>query len=319
MLYRGSKYYTDSEGLRQTLDTFGVAIIPNLFSPKECKKILSDMWDYFEYITQKWDVPIDRNDNNTWKEIYKLYPLHSMLIQYFGIGQAQFAWNVRENPKIIEVYENLFDTTELLVSFDGSSFSVPPEITKRGWFRSAKFHTDQSYCRNEFECAQSWITALDVEEGDATLAVLEGSNLFHAEFARVFSKNNKADWYKLNDSEIKWYINKGCREIRIKCPKGSAVFWDSRTIHCGVEPEKNRLNPKIRAIVYTCYMPREYITNANLKKKIKAFNDLRTTNHWPVYPKLFPKHPRTYGGPEVIITPYPKPTLTERGLKLAGF
>jgi hypothetical protein len=56
-------------------------------------------WDFFEYITQKWEMPINRNDKNSWREFYKLYPIHSMLIQHWGVGHSQAYWYVRQNIK----------------------------------------------------------------------------------------------------------------------------------------------------------------------------------------------------------------------------
>ena len=41
--------------------------------------------------------------------------------------------------------------------------------------------------------------------------------------------------------------------------------------------------------------------------------------HWPHKPKLFPKNPRTYGGPLPNITDVPKPNLTDLGLRIAGY
>ena len=43
-------------------------------------------------------------------------------------------------------------------------------------------------------------------------------------------------------------------------------------------------------------MPRKLATQANIDKKIKALNNLRTTTHWANRTKLFSKMPRTYGG-----------------------
>ena len=90
-----------------------------------------------------------------------------------------------------------------------------------------------------------------------------------------------------------------CNDYRIKCPKGSLVLWDSRLIHSGALPLKNRKNKNIRSIVYLCYMPRSLIDNKSinkiLNKRKKAFEELRMTSHWPTKYKLFPINPRTYG------------------------
>jgi ectoine hydroxylase-related dioxygenase (phytanoyl-CoA dioxygenase family) len=324
-----NKYHCTKENLKETIEKYGVAIIPNILDEKECKNMLDGIWDYFEIITKEWEIPIDRLKDDTWNQIYKLYLLHSMLIQYWNIGQAQVSWDIRQNPKIIEIFTYFWKTQELLVSFDGLSFNLPPEKTNRGWHRKNWFHTDQSFMNNEFKCLQSWVTALDVNEGDATLSFMESSNKYHKEFNEFYKINKiedkksddykkyKDNWYRLNEEEEKFYIDRGCLYNKIICKKGSLVLWDSRTIHCGVEAIKSREKPNIRAIIYLCYMPKSLYSKSQIEKKKKAFRELRTTNHWGT--KLFPKHPRTYGKELPNITNIEEPKLNDIGKKLAGF
>ena len=243
-----------------------------------------------------------------------------MLFQHYRVGHAQVCWDLRQKEKIVDIFKCFWGDDELLTSFDGLSFNMPPEETNRGWYRgNTWFHTDQSYMRPDFECVQSWITGLDVNPGDATLTFMEGSNTYHQEFKETFSITDKKDWQKLNREQEQFYRGKGCEYKRIACPKGSIVFWDSRTIHCGCEALRERSEPNFRAVVYLCYTPKSLCTPSLLKKKQKAFNELRTTSHWPHKPKLFSKKPRTYGGPECSITPIPLPSVTELGMELAGF
>ncbi len=321
-LYEGEKYHTTKENLRQTLEEYGVAIIPNVLDEQECNHMFNGIWDYFEHISQTWETPLDRNDESTFRGFYDLFPMHSMLIQYFSIGHNQASWNVRQNPKIVDIFSHFWNVypEDLLVSFDALSFNIPPEITNKGWFRKKEwFHSDQSFTRNDFECVQSWVTALDVNPGDATLSILESSHKYHSHAAEKFKLTDKGDWYKLNDEEKQFYFDNGCEIKRIKCPKGSLVFWDSRTIHCGVEALKERPISNYRAVIYLCYSPRSKATKKDLKKKIEAFENLRTMNHWPHKPKLFPKSPRTYGKTLPEITIIDPPCLTYLGTRLAGY
>ena len=320
--YEYEKYACEKETLKETIEKYGVAIVPNVLNDRECADILSGMWDFFEHITQKWEKPISRSDKTTWRSIYSLYPMHSMLFQHWNIGQAQVSWNVRQNAKIVDIFSHFWKckNEELLVSFDGLSFNIPPEVTNRGWNRNNTwYHSDQCFKRNNLECIQSWVTGLDVEDGDATLAFYEGSHKYHKECAEKLNIESKVDWYKLNKDEERFYIDKGCEKKKIKCPKGSIVLWDSRTIHCGVEAKKKRKSEKFRSIIYVCYQPRQLATAAYLKKKQKAFNEFRTTSHWPCKGKLFPKNPRTYGGALPEITPSGAPVISELVKKLAGF
>jgi hypothetical protein len=321
-IYESEKYFTTLENLSSTLSEFGVAIIPSLLSEEECKEMEDGMWNTLETWTQNWEQPINRNIPESWKNIRDLFPKHSMLIQQYGLGHAQFIWNLRQNPKCINVFENIWNCSaeNLLVSFDGASFHMPSETTKIGWHRKTWFHTDQSYLRPNFECIQSWVTAFDVNDNDATLAIHEGSHKWHKEFQEKFGITDKADWYKLeNDEQIEFYKEKGCAEKYIKCPKGSMVLWDSRTIHCGVEPRKNRIAPNFRCVAYLCYMPREKAQKKDIVKKIKAFEEMRMTSHWPCKIKLFPKMPRTYGAVVKPVTELPMPEINEIGRKLVGY
>ena len=41
------------------------------------------------------------------------------LIWSWGWGHAQYVWDIRSHSKVGEIFENIYDTKELLVSFDG--------------------------------------------------------------------------------------------------------------------------------------------------------------------------------------------------------
>lgn len=320
--YEFEKYITNMENLKDTIERFGVAIIPSVLTNDECENMVSGIWDYFEHITQSWQKSIKRDDPSSWREIYKLFPIHSMLFQYFGVGQCQASWNLRQNEKIVNIFSELWKCPkeQLLVSFDGLSFSMPHEITKRGWNREKTwYHTDQSYLRNGFECIQSWVTGLDVNEGDATLGIMEGSNMYHEECAKTFNITEKSDWFKLSRQHEEFYLSKGCNYKKIKCPAGSLVFWDSRTIHCGIEAMKQRQIQNMRAVVYLCYTPRQFASKTILKKRIKAFEEGRATSHWPHKSILFGKNPRTYGAELPIITPIRQPSINRLGRILVGY
>jgi ectoine hydroxylase-related dioxygenase (phytanoyl-CoA dioxygenase family) len=315
------KYITSPKHVLDTIKQHGVAIIPSLLDKDEIDNMNDGMWNYLEHITADFAVPINRDDEKTWRSFYNLYPIHSMLIQHWDIGHAQHVWDLRQNPKVVDVFAKIWNCngTELLTSFDGSSFHFPPEETNRGFFKKSSLHCDQSFTRNKFECVQSWITGYDVDTDDATLLFLDNSHKYHLEFKEYFDADSKDDWYQLNEEEYNFYKDKGCIEKRISCPAGSMVLWDSRTIHCGSEPLPTRKEPNIRNVSYICMMPRSISTPANINKKINALVNLRTTTHWVCKTKLFPKVPRTYGGPMPNVKSINPPVLTELGRKLAGY
>lgn len=319
------------------LETNGYTIIPNVLTDNECENYSNDMWKTLEYLTND---EIKKDDTSTYKNIYKLYPLHSMLIQHYSIGHAQFIWDLRQDQRIINIFSEFYkyflpdeSYDKLLVSFDGLSQHMAPEITKRGWLqmnsngtpRYPWYHSDQSFTKtfnnkkkaNEFSCIQSWITFNDVMLKDATLSVIKGSHKkeLRDEFKIKFNPDN-SEWHKLNKDELNFYINNGLEIIDIVCKKGSMVLWDSRLIHCGKEPIKNRTQSNIRQVVYLSYQPKSLCSSANLRKRTKAFDEMRMTGHSAAFPKLFAKDPRTYGNELYKVQILPKPILNELGLSL---
>ena len=83
-----------------------------------------------------------------------------------------------------------------ICSFDGVSFQYP-ELTNRGWLKKLWYHTDQSFLTPDFKCIQSWVTAYDVNKGDATLSFLEKSHKRHEEFQKKFNIEDKSNWTRL--------------------------------------------------------------------------------------------------------------------------
>ena len=297
-------------------------IVPDILTPTECDQVVSGIWDSFEHITQKWEEPIDRNSQKSWKGFAKLMPSHGMLYQHWGLGHSQAVWNVRQHPNILKVFSKLWDCKpkDLIVSFDGLSFMPPPEITGRGWYRDRDwFHTDQSFKKKGLNTIQGFVTLEDVSDDDATFYYLENSEQFHEEFGKTFGITSSDDWFQLKDPAHKqWYIDKGCVPKRVSCPKGSLVLWDSRLIHCGIGPKKTRTVPNTRAIIYVCYKPRSTCSERVLTKRLKAFEELRMTTHDPCRSKLFGKTPQTYGQEIPELTPLGHPELTRRVATLVG-
>jgi hypothetical protein len=319
--YHGSRYFVSNRAeMMAMMEEHGVCIWPSLLDKEECLSMQTGALRWLEFATARWEVPFDRNDPETWKGFFKLLPMHSMLLQHWGVGHSSWVWDVRSNPKVIEVFALLWQTadTDLLTSFDGASIHLPHETTRRGYYRGNTWlHTDQSYERPAFECAQSWVTARTVRPGDATLAFIPGSHRRHKEFAAAFPKAvQKGDWYKLTGEQQAWYGN----DVHfIECPAGSMVMWDSRLIHSGSEAVRSRARPNTRIVAYVCMVPRYLASKKTLLKRTTTFEARRMTTHWPHRVRLFGKLPRTYGNPVPVVQYEPLPLLSPLQRRLVGY
>lgn len=326
MFYTAAKdpceFITTPEKLREILSRYGVAVIPSVLNAAEVEQFRNGAWDYIEHATSAMETPVQRGDPLTWKSFYNLGSKRGMLLQHYGVGQAQFLWDLRQNPKIVSIFETFWGTSDLLVSFDGTSIALPHETTNKGHFVGKHmYHLDQRLSLPTFQCMQSWVTAYDVNPGDATLSVLEGSHKFFQEFAKLHSdesaKGRRKDWYVLKDTEVECYISKGCMMRDITCPAGSMVFWDSRTVHYGKPAMKNRPTRNYRTVAYLCYLPTSTVAAPrDLEQKRQAFAGRKTTSHWPNRGEAFAQKPR-FGGRDDVQCP-PEPVLSPLGRRLAG-
>jgi hypothetical protein len=330
------RFHCTPATLLETLREYGVAVLPNVLNEGEIAAMRTGAWSTLEHLCQHASVPLKQANPATWKSFDEIIPNHSMLLQHYGVGHAQFIWDLRQNPKVVAPFAEMWKCkpNDLLVSFDAMSFHLPPETTGFGHFKSSWWHTDQSPLRNDFECIQSWVTAYDVNEGDATLAVLVGSHKHHntlraaAEAACAGDKTKKAksDWFRINEAQLRAFKNLGCEEAYITCGAGSMVFWDSRTLHFGRESLATRAKPNFRCIAYVCMLPRRTVAPARnakedvFKRKQEAFKKRNMTSHWANKCILFSKAPWTWGKRvPPRIDPIPEPVLTPLGRKLAGF
>ena len=299
----------------------GYAIIPGVLTENECQTLETGFWDYWEHLT---GGRLHRERPDTWKTVYDYYPNHGMLCQHFSIGHMPEIWNVRSHERVKRVYETIWGTKDLTVSFDGASSGFAPEITGRGWHRNHWLHLDQSPHRNGFECVQGWVTACDTGPGDGTLTLLEGSHKLHGAFAKRFGlhgdKKYRSDWLKLESEHLDWYKAQGCQQINVECPKGSMVLWESRTVHAGRSAVKGRANRRNRFVAYISMMPANLLTPRERLKKQRACLEGRMTSHWAASRvKLFAKHPRTYGKPLPEVPAFEPPLFTEEQARLAGW
>ena len=80
--YEFEKYLTDIENIKETIQKYGVAICP-ILDNNECNEMINDKWNLLEYLTNNFEIPINRNNKDTYKQILELYPNHKMLLQHW--------------------------------------------------------------------------------------------------------------------------------------------------------------------------------------------------------------------------------------------
>ena len=346
------------------VDEKGAACILGILTPEECEAFSKGMFDTAEYLTSGLPFPFNRENPDTYGSLFHLAPNHGGLFQHHGWGHAQCVWNLRQMEKLAAGHAAFHGCApeDMLSSFDGVNFSVGSVMNgrKRGQFRGNCWrHMDQRPSDSTKLCLQSWVTANEIGVGDATLRFLEGSHLLHGAFAKAFGLTEvTSDWHKLTPEQIDWFLDHGCKDTCITVPAGSQVYWDSRTVHSGIEslPAEDcpsRDTPRsIRMVAYLCYEPRTGPTlpeghadtgkaaknlHKILAKRLRILTPgdslfLRLGSHWPNKMKLFGANPRSWGNSQPegctlgspddywsFVPPLPMPVIDSQfGRRVAG-
>ncbi len=110
------------------LEELGYCVIPQVLSTAEAEALYQRVWH--EFIEKAW--PNCRmDDRSNWKEAF---PMHNKMGIFSGpAGQTQVMWDLRQDPRIVNVFVRVWNTNDLIVSMDGLSFMCPPEI-RDGYF-----------------------------------------------------------------------------------------------------------------------------------------------------------------------------------------
>lgn len=110
------------------LEELGYCVIPQVLSTLEAEILYQRVWH--EYIEQAW--PKCRMvDRSNWKDEF---PIHNKYGIFAGpAGHIQVMWDLRQDPRIVDVFARIWNTHDLVVSMDGLSLMCPPEIRKGGF------------------------------------------------------------------------------------------------------------------------------------------------------------------------------------------
>lgn len=270
------------------LEEKGWAVVPDVVSSGECEQYVNSAWAWLENL----DTGIQRNDPTTWGDD-RWPPSFRGIINTLEISHQDFVWRVRQHPRILQVFEALWGTNELLSSFDSINILKPGqhESSTDGWL-----HVDQAPLRKGVTCIQGLLNMVDVGPETGTLLVKDGSHSFHEDFfqnATVLSQEQKQqtkDFYKFQDGEREYFHKFETKALSAKA--GSLFLWDSRLAHQNLLPGNT---DTWRHVVYTCYQPRSLATEKDLALKREAYEDRLVTTHWPAMNvQLFPKEGSSY-------------------------
>lgn len=303
---------TDSPQWLKDLDEKGWAIVKGVITPEEAAQYRDKANDWLE----GFKMGYKRDDPSTWHKQNLPRHVKGGLYYAYSFAHSQWVWDIKSTPAIVNVFEKIWGTDKLTVSFDGGNLSVPlpkDEIEDEG---APWPHVDQSPLKPELASIQGLLNLCPNGPEDGGLKVLSGSVKYFTETFKEFDHQappggwDSHDHVRHPDDRVDWLKVKGCEWIKPSLDPGDFIVWDSRTVHYGEAPQKQNH----RMAVYVCYKPDEYLSDEARKEKIELFEKGWCTSHDPC--TFIAK--RDQDADWNINFPYGKPVLTGKAKKAVG-
>ncbi|KAI4659154.1 uncharacterized protein J4E92_003957 [Alternaria infectoria] len=296
----------------------GYVVLKGVVPKERALKYRNKMMDWLGTFPNDFDI----NKPETWtKENLPQSFKNGMYLNYCA-AHEKYVWEARQEPGVLAAFEKLWNTNELIVSYDTINLTLP----NAGKMAGSKPwpHVDQAPERQGLSCVQGIINLSEAGPKDGGLVVMEGSaKLFDKFFKQHPPDRTKGplaalhyDFYPFQDTDVKWYEDQGCKMVKVCAEPGDLILWDSRQMHYAVYPETDN----IRTIIYACYTPAAMASKEDLAKKKEIFEKWEATTHWP-HINIHSQGKAKVDGeidPWERTEPLEKPELTDKLLKLAG-
>ncbi|CAF3817335.1 unnamed protein product [Rotaria sp. Silwood1] len=281
------------EGI-EYLNKHGFAVFADILSPDEITSNIDLFWKHLENLPVPYHI--QRDNAKTWDF---LWPGIARLgiMSNDGIGHSQFMWSVRGNPNIKKIFSQIWQTSELLVSFDAAGCFRdwrlnPTWKTTSGWY-----HCDQHPIRKPNRCSiQGLVSLTDGNEFTGGLVIVPDSHNHFGELQSLVSAKNRQDDYVVIPSQHP--LLQQLKPHLVKCKAGDLIVWDSRCIHCNtpaldindetkeeMNTNENKAPRLLRIVTYVCMGPTAMVTSVKLeefrKTREKFVRDRVACTHWP--------------------------------------
>jgi hypothetical protein len=280
---------TQRDEILAYIEENGYVIIQGVLNEEEIAEGKKLFWNYID----GRETELDRRDLSTWK----IWPGDSQTGIISGeINHSDFLWHVRLNPQVKKAFELLWDTNDLLTSFDGGNAfrpwnsGYPKYKTRGGWW-----HVDQN-CLRGLErqgrvSIQGLVTFYDADETTGGFTVIPGSHQYHEIICQQAPR--KIDFIPI--------LGEFPEELKVlphslpRAKAGDLILWDSRTVHCNVpafapvevvpSPVESDIKESepielLRLVAYVCMQPRSMATQAAIASKRLGMLYKIPTSHW---------------------------------------
>jgi len=189
------------------------------------------------------------------------------------MAHSELMWNLRTDPRIKSIFENLWGTDDLIVGFDGVNHRP-----KNHEGLVLPWHVDQDESHPEgVQCYQSILAIQKSNKTTGSISVLPKSHLHHRALANRIGDGSRG-WEFLEIPESDILFRQCVSPFTPLLHTGDLFVWDSRTAHCVLPPEDQTSE---RTVAYFSYVPKCFCAPEVSIQRLRAFTEGISTTHWP--------------------------------------
>lgn len=139
--YDAPKFDPDDPELYAYLEEHGYAVVRGVADEATRLTAEDEFWDFMESLGGEIGEPVFRDQPRTWGPDFLPHGATG-IITGCGFGQSRFCWRLRTLPAVRQVFESIWETDDLVTSFDGGNAFRPWEgrpswKTQGGWWQCA--------------------------------------------------------------------------------------------------------------------------------------------------------------------------------------
>jgi hypothetical protein len=184
------------------LEEHGYMVIPGVLTRAECEAAKAGLAEWFTGL----GTGLSFTDPTTWEPKNRPAHFHG-IVQNLGVAHLQCVWDVRQNERVVNVFQRMWQEDDLLSSFDAICVNPPPKTAPKSKFPFVEgqwYHVDQGRRRgSERQSIQGIATLSDITRRDQTLSVLPGVHRSHAELLRRHQGGDD-DWVLFDEPLLRW-------------------------------------------------------------------------------------------------------------------
>jgi len=277
------------ESLKQICDEYGFVVVENILSKDEIKEAESLIYEDL-LSTLDESVKVDRNLQKVIDSVKSgaiHWPKSSLpgivgkgFLSTHGMAQGKFAWTLRTNQKVKEIYQFLHDDNDLVVGTDVAFLNTDSRTL---YDTNLWPHADQNIdlktgSENSYQ-GILYVWGAGSDDSSATVVWPKSWNNEYKDLQKAvpsnFGEGHALYIDKIPDADLRKRLMNGFKKnaVRVKAKPGSIVIFNSRTIHQGF-PSGYRLAQPI------CWEPRKYRDDEALLRKLQAVHLGIATTHW---------------------------------------